>query len=106
VSQRSTFAQQRSSCDGPALEEKDMPSQRTLVSVAELSRWLTTELRKFDGCEECEISSVYQLREPDSDGCNWSREGAPVSVTGVPERVLKEALAVVIARARQKFNLS
>jgi hypothetical protein len=76
------------------------------VSTEVLARWLTGELREFEGCEECEVRGVYRLREPDSDGCNWSIDGAYIHATGVPRNVLDPACAAVIARARERFNLA
>lgn len=83
-----------------------MPNTRTSVPMDVLAEWLTSELRKFDGCDECEVTAVYRLREPDKEGCNWSMDGPPVRATGVPPEILRPALADVVARAKERFNVS
>ena len=47
--------------------------QRKIVSPTELNDWLTNEIRKVDGCHECELTWKYRLRYPEQrEGCNWS----------------------------------
>lgn len=70
-----------------------------------LAKWLTSELRRFDGCEECEVVGVYRLQEPDEEGCNWSMEGVPVRATGVLAEILRPALVNVVTRAKERFNV-
>lgn len=81
-----------------------MPNIATLISMDDLARWLTAEVRKFEGCEECLITGVYRLAAADEDGCNWSM--GYMRATNVPRAVLEPAIADVVARARQRFNLS
>jgi hypothetical protein len=83
-----------------------MPDARKPVPMDVLAKWLTTEVRKSEGCEDCLIRGVYRLREPDADGCNWSTDGGYMRATGVPRQILDPAMADVIARARQHFNLA
>lgn len=77
---------------------------RTLLSQKELESWLTAELRKCEGCEECEVMAVMPLRETDEEGCNWSRT-LTIRATGVPQDILHSAFSNVMAKARSKFNL-
>lgn len=81
-----------------------MPNTATPISMDDLAQWLTAEVRKFEGCEECLISGVYRLAAPDEDGCNWSM--GYMRATNVPRAILDPAIADVVARARQRFNLS
>jgi len=47
--------------------------ERKVVSSAELNDWLTGEIRRVAGCEQCELTWKYRLREPEKHGgCNWS----------------------------------
>ena len=41
---------------------------RKELSMEELAKWITTELRKHDGCEDCLVEGVYRLRELDTEG--------------------------------------
>ena len=77
---------------------------RSLLSREELESWLTAELRKFETCENCEVMAVMPLREPDEDGCNWSKT-LTIRATGVPQDILNCAFSNVMAKARSKFNL-
>ena len=47
---------------------------KTLLTRDELAAWLTAELRKVEGFENCSISQIMRLRDPDEDGCNWSTD--------------------------------
>lgn len=82
-----------------------MPDARKAVPMDVLAKWLTDELRKFEGCEDCLFRGVYKLRDPTDGGCNWSADGIYIKATGVPRQILNAAAANVIARARQRFNL-
>lgn len=47
--------------------------ERKIVSPTELNDWLTNEIRKVDGCHQCELTWKYRLRDPkEHEGCNWS----------------------------------
>ena len=77
---------------------------RTVVRREELRAWLTAEIRKFEGCEECTVGGVTPLREPDKCGCNWS-DSIVLRATGVPSEIYKPALTKVMVEARSKFNI-
>ncbi len=48
-------------------------AERKIASSAELNVWLTGEIRSVAGCEQCELTWKYRLREPEKHGgCNWS----------------------------------
>ena len=49
-----------------------MAGEREAISMDALCKWITAELQKHEGCEECVVSGVYRLAEPDVEGCNWS----------------------------------
>jgi hypothetical protein len=83
-----------------------MPDLRKAVPMDVLAKWLTDEVRKIEGCEDCLVSGVYRLRDLDEDGCNWSMVGGYMRATGVPRQILNPAMADVIARARQRFELA
>lgn len=78
---------------------------RAVISKEELQTWLTTEIRKFEGCKECSFGGVIPIRQPDEFGCNWSA-GIVLRVTGVPPEIYRPAFEIVVAEARRKFNIS
>lgn len=80
-------------------------SERKLVSPTELNDWLINEIRKVDGCHECELTWKYRLRYPEQhEGCNWSgltlRLGEDADI-----HVATEAAAKIEAHAFELFNL-
>lgn len=79
--------------------------ERTIVSPAQLNAWLTDEIRKIDGCQRCELTWKYRLRDPGQHhGCNWSelnlRLGDDTDLT-----VAVKAAAAIEIRAFEQFNL-
>ncbi|HEY2917390.1 MAG TPA: hypothetical protein VGK77_00205 [Candidatus Binatia bacterium] len=78
-------------------------ANRGSISKEQLAAWMTKELQKFEGCEECEVHQPYELREPDAEGCNWSLSS--IRATGVPKEVYGPALDKVVSEARTKFNI-
>jgi len=70
-----------------------------------LNDWLTNEIRKVDGCHECELTWKYRLRHPEQhEGCNWSgltlRLGEDADI-----HVATEAAAKIEVHAFELFNL-
>jgi hypothetical protein len=77
---------------------------RSVISREELQKWLTTEIRKFEGCEECSFGGIMPLRQPDEFGCNWS-DDIILRMTGVPPEIYRPAFKSIVAEARRKFNI-
>jgi hypothetical protein len=61
--------------------------------------WLTVELQKVRDCEECTVSKVHQLQQPDEDGSNWS-DNIVVSHSEVPFDYLRPHLARILSEAK------
>jgi hypothetical protein len=78
--------------------------KQSLVSVTDLNAWLTQELQKHPHCEGCELAMRYRLREPSSDGCNWSEASIRLGRDSEVSTVRPIAFAVV-ARAQLLFNV-
>ncbi len=78
---------------------------RKVVTKEELQAWLTAEIRKYEGCEDCKFGGVMPLSEPDEAGCNWS-DSVVLRATGVPPEIYKPALTKVMFEARSKFNIA
>ena len=77
---------------------------KTLVTKQELAAWMTAELRKSEGCEECEIYEPFELVEADEKGCNWS-PASSVLATGVPRKILGPAFGAVLAEAQKEIEV-
>lgn len=77
----------------------------SVVTKEELQAWLTTEIRKIEGCEECSFGGIAQLREPDEFGCNWS-DSIVLRATGVSPDIYRPAVANIMVEARSKFNIA
>lgn len=82
-----------------------MQAARTLVSMEELAKLMTDEIRKFEDCKDCALTA-YRLDEPDEDGCNWSMTDIVTGAVGVSPQTLAHAKGDVEARARKLYNLA
>lgn len=78
-------------------------AERQITTYHALKQWITAELQKCEGGEECEVIGMHRLVEADADGCNWS--GPTLSSAGVPWEIFSQAVSDVIGRARAQFNL-
>lgn len=77
---------------------------RTLVTPEELAAWMTAELRKVEGCEECSVGAANRLQQPDAEGCNWS-DSLVVRSGGLAHEYFRPHLNRIVAQARAQFNL-
>lgn len=79
--------------------------ERKVVSSAELNVWLTGEIRSVAGCEQCELSWGYRLREPEKHGgCNWSSIILRLGEDTDRDVAIRAALEIEV-RALDLFNL-
>lgn len=79
--------------------------ERKIVSPADLNTWLTSEIRKIDGCHKCELTWKYRLRYPElHDGCNWSELNLRLG-PDTDLQVAVKAAAEIEVRAFEQFNL-
>jgi hypothetical protein len=79
--------------------------QRTLLTISELSEWMTRQLCEIEDLEGSKIIVQYSLKEPDANGCNWSdnvflRLGPNASADLAWEHVGR-----LVREARKKFNV-
>lgn len=69
----------------------------------ELLSWMNSQLSNYDECNDCAFTSIFELAEPDQDGCNWSVGNLRCS--GAPAVVCTPVATMVARDARAKFNL-
>ena len=80
-------------------------SARRVVSRVALDEWLTAEIRKVPGCENCALASKYIVGEPrKNNGCNWAGLTIRMDEGAVVQRVA-QAAAAIEQRASRLFNL-
>ena len=78
---------------------------RRLVSRVVLDEWLTAEIRKVPGCENCALASRYIVGEPrKNNGCNWAALTIHMG-EGAVAQVVTQAAAAIEQRASLLFNL-
>ena len=82
-----------------------MSSERTLLTLNELSAWLTAELQKVPDAEGSAITVQYALREPDADGCNWSATVALHVGPNASHEYLQPCVSQLVVVARKQFNV-
>jgi hypothetical protein len=75
--------------------------QRELRTAEEIAAWITDELQKTEDCKGCRVDSVVGLREPDTEGCNWS-DSIAVQLGNDYSRPIFQK---IIQEARLRFNL-
>lgn len=83
---------------------------RQLAPRSAIDDWMTKKLRGALGCEACQISLSYRLREPDTEGCNWSsailRCGSDIDPDDPTLQHAKQIAPGIVEQARQLFNLA
>ena len=71
---------------------------------------MTQKLRGALGYEACQLSLSYRLREPDTEGCNWSsailRCGSDIGPDDPTLQHAKQIAPGIVEQARQMFNLA
>ncbi len=78
---------------------------RRLVSRVVLDAWLTAEIRKVPGCENCALASRYIVGEPGkNNGRNWAGLTIHVGEAAVVQGVA-QAAAAIEQQASLLFNL-
>jgi hypothetical protein len=77
---------------------------RELKTRREISDWLTRQLNRHPGCAETQVTVQYQLVEPDTDGCNWSRD-LNISYGRDDSHLVHQRLRPLFEEARRRFNV-
>ena len=86
------------------LEDKAM--ERSLVTLDDLSAWLTEQVSAMEDCEGTTVTVQYALREPDADGCNWSESNIVFNAGRHASRdAVFQHIANLIPEARRRFNV-
>ncbi len=82
-----------------------MSGEKALLTLSELSAWLTAELLKISDAEGSSITVQYALREPDTDGCNWSDTVVLHVGPNASHEYLQSHVRHLVLVARKKFNV-
>lgn len=77
---------------------------REIITREGLAAYMTDELRKIEGCENCSIGQVNILQHPDEDGCNWS-DNLTINITGCSLNDIRSSIDKIMANARSRFNI-
>jgi hypothetical protein len=83
-----------------------MISSRELLTLTELSHWLTTRLQTKERCEDSSIEAQYPLAEPDPDGCNWYGAVCVSLGANAPEEAVLDQVIELVEQARKRFNVT
>ena len=78
--------------------------ERKIVTKKDLQAWLTAEIQKYEGCEECSFGGIKPYREADKSGCNWS-EDIVLRISDVPGEIYMPAVSKIMNEARSRFNI-
>lgn len=80
-------------------------AERKLLTLAELSAWITERVQALEDCAGTTVTVQYGLRSPDKDGCNWSDSVVFRPGPNASKEVLVTAVGNVVREARQRFNI-
>jgi hypothetical protein len=70
----------------------------------EISRWINERLKAQPGCSDARATVQYELLEPESDGCNWSRD-VILNYGTCDELIVRERLRPIYEEARRLFDV-
>jgi hypothetical protein len=73
---------------------------RQVKTSAEIAEWITEQVRQHDDGPDFKLTSVIPLKQPATDGCNWTID----SVLTLPHDC-GLACDTAVAEARKRFNL-
>jgi len=74
---------------------------RQAKTSAEIAEWFTEQARQHDNDQDFKLTSVIPLKQPATDGCNWTID----SVLTLPH-LCGVACDTTVAEARKRFNLA
>lgn len=82
-----------------------MATGKTLLTLKELSSWVTESVQKFEDCEGTAVKVQYRLQTPDAYGCNWSDCVVLNLGPSASEDVVLEHVGNLVREARAMFNI-
>lgn len=83
-----------------------MAQKKELVTLGELSARLTSELQEVEDCEDSEITVKYRLKEPDTDGCNWSDDVSVRVGSKATSEYLQPHVSRIVHCAKSRYNVT
>ncbi len=81
-------------------------TERKIVSLEQLSNWLTEYVQAHEDCEGTTIRVQYKLQKPDSEGCNWSDTVTFNPGPSADKRLVTRIVGDAVREAREKFNVA
>ena len=82
-----------------------MATQRKLLTLEELSAWMTEQVQKFEDCEGTTVTVQYRLQTPDAYGVNWSENVVFNPGPNASKDVVLGHVGNLVREARQTFNI-
>jgi hypothetical protein len=80
-------------------------SEREIVSMERLSKWLTDYVQANEDCEGTVVRVQYKLQSPDSEGCNWSDNVVLIPGPNADKNILTGIVGNAVQEAQDKFNV-
>lgn len=82
-----------------------MATQKQLVTLDELSQWMTDSVQQHEDCEGTTVKVQYRLQIPDAFGVNWSENVIFTPGPNASKDVLVRLVGDLVREAREKFNV-
>ena len=82
-----------------------MLGEKTLVTLEELSAWMTERIQKFEDCDGTSVTVQYRLQTPDASGCNWSDNVFFTIGPNASKDLVLGHVGNLVREARNQFNV-
>lgn len=82
-----------------------MADEKTLLTLEELSAWMTQQVQQFEDCEDTTIIVRYKLQEPDAEGVNWSEDLGYRLGPNATAELITAHIKSILQDARMRFNV-
>lgn len=87
------------------IKEKNMATERTLLTLQEQSSWMTEEVQKVEDCKGTTVTVQYRFQTPDAYGVNWSDNVIFSPGPNASRDVVLSLVGNLVREAREKFNV-
>jgi len=82
-----------------------MSTERTFLTLQELSAWMTEQIQKLDDCEGTTVTAQYRYQSPDAYGVNWWENVFFSPGPKASKDIVLGHVGNLVRQAREKFNI-
>ena len=82
-----------------------MSTERTFLTLQELSAWMTEHIQRFEDCEGTTVTVQYRYQTPDAHGVNWSENVFFSPGPKASKGIVLGHIGNLVREAREEFNI-